>query len=205
MTPRTLLAIALILIGTTGVGVAQGTQVGFQIPNQSYSPLYSMVGSALEQAVRLSGLQFASEWSVEVAPAPYAEIGTHSASHRINSSGGTVRLADSSSSNRIRMQVIEFSEILDSVPVAEATDPELRSRTSSVAISFLITDAEGIVKLSDVIRESFRDTILVDGREQESGPPPHDRDKSFWERLLIPFAIIGATGIAVFLLFHVRS
>jgi hypothetical protein len=205
MTSRTFLAIALILIGLPEVAGAQGTQVGFHTPNQSDSPLYSMIGGAVDQAVRLSGLQFASEWGVEVAPAPYAEIGTHSASHRINSAGGTVRLSDSVSSNRIRMQVIEFAEILDSITAEAATGPGLRSRTSSVAISFLITDAEGMVKFSDVIRESFRDTILVTGREQESAPASHDRDKSFWERLLIPFAIIGATGIAVFLLFHVRS
>lgn len=68
----------------------------------------------------------------------------------------------------------------------------------------------GSVRLSDAFSRSHRDTVRLDelpvlesaSLRSTRGELPHDR---FIDRIVEPFIIVGATGVAVFLLFNIRS
>ncbi|MBI5214251.1 MAG: hypothetical protein HY960_00700 [Ignavibacteriae bacterium] len=84
-------------------------------------------------------------------------------------------------------------------------------RTISLSFPFLIKESQtNKVLASSTLPYSYSDTVsvsMIPMLEQEGIPSTHAPlpEGSFFDKLLEPFIIIGATGIAVYLFFHVRS
>lgn len=85
------------------------------------------------------------------------------------------------------------------------------NRTVSISLPFLIKESQtNKVVTSGTLPFSFSDTVsvsMIPMLEQEGIPCTQAPlpEESFFDKLLEPFIIIGATGIAVYLFFHVRS
>ena len=84
-------------------------------------------------------------------------------------------------------------------------------RTIITALACQMTNTQSHeVVFSRSLNESFSDTVMVDQintLELPSAKPTHADlpSEDFFDRILEPFVIIGATGVAVYLFFHVRS
>lgn len=88
---------------------------------------------------------------------------------------------------------------------------KLTRRTLSAGLSLQLTrNSTGEILMSEQRSLAASDTIAIDliqEVEREDipgmrGAPPED---GFFDRVAEPFVIIGATGVAIFLFFHVRS
>jgi hypothetical protein len=84
-------------------------------------------------------------------------------------------------------------------------------RTVSVSMSYqTLKSRGGEISSADVIERAAVDTVAVDevpdlehaDLKSTRGELPSDQ---FLDKVIEPFIIIGATGVAVYLLFHVRS
>jgi hypothetical protein len=87
----------------------------------------------------------------------------------------------------------------------------LTERTVAVEFSCTILPAGGgEVRLADQFTKSITDTVRVDdiasletaSVRSTQGEPPRE---SFLDRIAEPFLIVGATGVAVYLLFNIRT
>jgi hypothetical protein len=84
-------------------------------------------------------------------------------------------------------------------------------RTVSLSFPFLIKENQtNKVVTSGTLPFSYSDTVsvsMIPMLEQDGIPNTHAPmpGGSFFDKLLEPFIIIGATGIAIYLFFHVRS
>ena len=86
----------------------------------------------------------------------------------------------------------------------------IADRLVTVRISSVVRNPSGILLFGDELTESSRDTIevsLIQSLENPNipetrGTPPSE---GFFSGVAGPLIIIGAVGVAVFLLFHVRS
>jgi hypothetical protein len=84
-------------------------------------------------------------------------------------------------------------------------------RTVSGAVSFqVIKTSTGEVLFGGLLNRSVPDTVAVDripDLESSAAASTHAPlpDENFLDRFVEPFVIIGATGLAVYLFFHVRS
>ena len=84
-------------------------------------------------------------------------------------------------------------------------------RTVIAALACQMTDmrAQEVI-FSKSFSETFSDTVMVDQintLELPSAKSTHAElpSEDFFDRILEPFVIIGATGVAIYLFFHVRS
>ncbi|MBI3189318.1 MAG: hypothetical protein HYZ33_01590 [Ignavibacteriales bacterium] len=85
------------------------------------------------------------------------------------------------------------------------------NRTVTVSLPFLAKDVQSnSVLQSGTLLYNYSDTVSTDMislLEQQGIPSTHAPmpERNFFDRLLEPLIIIGATGVAVYLFFHVRS
>ncbi|MBI3192989.1 MAG: hypothetical protein HYZ34_00820 [Ignavibacteriae bacterium] len=85
------------------------------------------------------------------------------------------------------------------------------NRTVTISFPFIIKENQtNKVLASGTLPYSYSDTVattMIPMLEQEGIPSTHAPlpEGSIFDKLLEPFIIIGATGIAVYLFFHVRS
>lgn len=84
-------------------------------------------------------------------------------------------------------------------------------RSISVSLQAQVIESKtGNVILSNHFKDEYRDTVNVDDIniiEDKNIPMTRAElpDESIIDRLIEPIIIIGATGVAIFLLFHIRS
>ena len=85
------------------------------------------------------------------------------------------------------------------------------NRSVKVSMQAQVIESEtGNVLLSRHFTDEFHDTVVVDNvnlLEDENIPMTRAKlpDESLIDRFIEPIVIIGATGVAVFLFFHIRS
>jgi len=86
----------------------------------------------------------------------------------------------------------------------------LVDRIVHLSFSAVLLDTSGTVRFSDTMTESFRDTValsLIPTLENPNIPATQASlpDEGWFSGIAGPIIIVGALGVAVFLLFHVRS
>ncbi len=85
------------------------------------------------------------------------------------------------------------------------------NRTVTVSLPFLAKDVQSnSVLQSGTLLYNYSDTVstgMIPLLEQQGNPSTHAPipERDFFDRMLEPLIIIGATGVAVYLFFHVRS
>jgi len=84
-----------------------------------------------------------------------------------------------------------------------------RVATASVALRLTMRNTQELL-FTQSMKEEFADTVRVDdipGLELPSARSTHGElpSGSFIDRVIEPFVIIGATGVVVYLFFHVRT
>jgi hypothetical protein len=125
--------------------------------------------------------------------------------------GFAVTLADSTAPVTVDLRApstsVRYSDAFDDDVLGERR----AVRTVSASFSCIVSASpRHDVRYSGAMSESLSDTVRVDeisslesaGVKSTQGVPPSD---SFIDRIVEPFVIVGATGVAVYLLFNIRS
>ena len=86
----------------------------------------------------------------------------------------------------------------------------LTTRALTLRLGAMASDSTGTIRWVGVIEKKFSDTVAVndiDRLEQTTGHFARGAlpERFLWERLLEPVIVIGASGIAIYLFFTIRS
>lgn len=181
-------------------------------PRSNLLMIENCVGSLLDQS-GITGLLPLSRPLAITAGAPGVghEIGMHALSNYFKYKN--YRVFEEPVDSAFKFSLISFSSALNYGGQFRERlfgDP-LCERNISVEIGFSITDgiSKEIVQ-NKILNHSLKDTIyvgMIGSLEDRSlsvtlAPPP---EENFLDRIVEPFLILGATGAAVYLFYHVRT
>ena len=173
-----------------------------------------LLGVMATDLLARSGIAQGERIVLRVDAAPESWITRQSFAAALQQAGHVVAVADSA--QRPEGTTIDIRAPSLSVRYTEPTEEGLFGtrrvrRTVSAEVSCLVTSLPaGTVRLSETVTRALSDSVRVDavpgiespGIGSTHGELPQDR---FIDRIVEPFVIVGATGIAVFLLFNIRS
>lgn len=172
--------------------------------------IQSLAGEVLARTGIASGVRL----SVRVDPGEEHWIAEHSFVAALRASGFEVALAESG-----RASDGVLIEIAGPVLGVRYSDPFRESflgarkvaRTVSARFACMVTTGpDGLLLLSETFSRSVSDTVRADDipgiesfslKSTRAVLPPD----GFIDRIVEPFIIVGATGVAVYLLFNIRS
>lgn len=166
---------------------------------------YVAIRNLSEKALSACGIRPEGTWSVSVGPERFHEIGLHTISALLTSSGASTVIEDSGADYRLSVEILEELPNEARFEPGEGDAHGLSGQQLTYRASVMLSNRKGIVKCSDVFQDTiqagFAATFSIGNRPGQQV----DTERSFWDRLLVPFAVVGAVGVAIFLLFHVRS
>jgi hypothetical protein len=181
--------------------------------------IQALISQSTEKII--TGLRFATQESIEVKFPKYDDdscnswIAKQSLIAKLKSLGyKSVFIGDSGSAIAkylIEVADVEYHVNYDSMFTDGFLGAKKVHRNIFARLAVIVQNKiSGEVLFNDILKNHFIDTVAIDditllelsSAKSTQGKIPND---NFISRYLEPFIIIGATGVAVFLFFHVRT
>jgi hypothetical protein len=170
-----------------------------------------MVGKLAAEVLGRSSLAAGEKIFIRVEPAADSWITQEAFVQSARAAGHEVLLADSAAAVRIEIRAPSVNVRYSDAFQDGLFGTRWSVRTAGAGFSCLVArGSERRVVVSDAFTASASDTVRVDDLPAlESSSVASTRgaapSEGFIDRIVEPFIIVGATGVAVYLLFNIRS